>query len=139
MGKRTPRAATVAQGDPPGAHHQDGCAAIEALHQVGGEWRLVVVRLLMLQPMRFADMRRILEMLDSKSLARTLRRLRADGIVEHFTVVPGDVAMYRLTQKGQALEPVIEALRTWGKAWVMPDLLRNAPPAADGRPRGNPP
>jgi DNA-binding HxlR family transcriptional regulator len=126
MGKRTPRAASLAEADPPNRDHQDGCAAIEALHQVGGEWRLVVVRLLLLQPMRFADMRKLLAVLDSKSLARTLRRLRADGIVEQFTMVPGDVAMYRLTKKGQALEPVIDALRTWGKAWVMPALLASS-------------
>jgi DNA-binding HxlR family transcriptional regulator len=129
MGKRTPRAAGVAQADEPDTTHQDGCAAIEALHQVGGEWRLVVVRLLLLQPMRFADLRRLLTVLDSKSLARTLRRLRVDGIVEQVTMVPGDTTMYRLTKKGQALEPVIEALRTWGKAWVMPALTAN--PAAE--------
>ena len=102
------------------------CPAVEAIRLVGTEWRLGIVRVLMLQPMRFSDIERVLDGVDPKSLARVLHALEETGIVERVSQADGRRA-YALTEKGRALEPVVDALAAWGRDWiVMPQPTSSA-------------
>ena len=49
-------------------------------------------------------------------LARELRELEVNGVVQRFTVTtaPSTVASYQLTQSGQNLEAVIVGMAQWG-------------------------
>jgi len=80
---------------------------------VGEKWSLLVVRDLLAGPRRFSDLRRSLSTITPKWLSARLRALEVDGIVEREERGQREV-WYRLTPKGQALEPVFDALLVWG-------------------------
>ena len=89
------------------------CPAARALEVVGEKWSLLVVRDLLAGPRRFSDLRRSLTTITPKWLSARLRALEVDGIVEREERGQREV-WYRLTPKGQALEPVFDALLVWG-------------------------
>lgn len=84
------------------------CAIARALDHIGDRWTLLVVRELVPGPKRFADLLDGLPGIATNLLTDRLRRLEADGIVEH------TAADYSLTPLGHALQPVLDSLITWG-------------------------
>jgi DNA-binding HxlR family transcriptional regulator len=93
--------------------YQHFCPAARALETIGEKWSLLVVRDLLGGPRRFSDLRRSLTAITPKWLSARLRALEADAIVSR-EVAGGREVWYRLTPKGQALEPVFDALLVWG-------------------------
>jgi DNA-binding HxlR family transcriptional regulator len=89
------------------------CPAARALEVVGEKWSLLIVRDLLGGPRRFNDLRRSLSAITAKWLSARLRALEAEGVVQREAAGQRQV-WYRLTPKGQALEPVIDALLVWG-------------------------
>lgn len=93
--------------------YQHFCPAARALETIGEKWSLLIVRDLLAGPRRFSDLRRSLAAITPKWLSARLRGLESDGIVTR--EVAGERGVwYRLTPKGQALEPVFDALLVWG-------------------------
>lgn len=97
---------------------------------VGPKWSLLIVRDLVGGPRRFTQIQRSLQA-DPKVITARLRELEAAGILSRTTYaeVPPRVE-YALTERGRALEPVIDALRRWGSAGS-----RATSPAGSGRRR----
>src|SRR2546422_10342075 len=93
--------------------YQHFCPAARALETVGEKWSLLIVRDLLAGPRRFSDLRRSLTAITPKWLSARLRALEADGVVAREATSRREV-WYRLTPKGQALAPVIDALLVWG-------------------------
>ena len=93
--------------------YQHFCPAARALETIGEKWSLLIVRDLLAGPRRFSDLRRSLAAITPKWLSARLRALEADGIVTREVAGEREV-WYRLTPKGQALEPVFDALLVWG-------------------------
>jgi len=93
--------------------YQHFCPAARALETIGEKWSLLIVRDLLAGPRRFSDLRRSLAAITPKWLSARLRALEADGIVSREVAGEREVR-YRLTPKGQALEPVFDALLVWG-------------------------
>ena len=89
------------------------CPAARALETIGERWSLLIVRDLLAGPRRFSDLRRSLAAITPKWLSARLRALESDGIVTREVTGAREV-WYRLTPKGQALEPVFDALLVWG-------------------------
>jgi DNA-binding HxlR family transcriptional regulator len=97
----------------PKAGYQHFCPVARALEVIGEKWSLLIVRDLLAGPRRFNDLRRSLTAITPKGLSGRLRALEVDGIVEREAARPREV-WYRLTPKGQALAPAIDALLVWG-------------------------
>ena len=93
--------------------YQHFCPAARALETIGERWSLLIVRDLLAGPRRFSELRRSLTTITPKWLSARLRALEADGIVTRDVAVEREVG-YRLTPKGEALEPVFDALLVWG-------------------------
>jgi DNA-binding HxlR family transcriptional regulator len=89
------------------------CPAARALEVVGEKWSLLIVRDLLAGPRRFTDLRRSLTAITPKWLSARLRALEAAGVVQRDAASEREV-WYRLTPKGAALSPVIDALLVWG-------------------------
>jgi DNA-binding HxlR family transcriptional regulator len=89
------------------------CPAARALETIGERWSLLIVRDLLAGPRRFNDLRRSLAAITPKWLSARLRALEGDGIVTRKVAGEREV-WYRLTPKGQALEPVFDTLLVWG-------------------------
>jgi DNA-binding HxlR family transcriptional regulator len=74
-------------------------------------------------PHRFAELRRKTTGISDRVLTRQLRELETDGIVQRevFPQVPPRVE-YSLTEYGQSLGPVTEAMCQWGKRHMTPGV-----------------
>jgi DNA-binding HxlR family transcriptional regulator len=82
------------------------------LDVIGDRWTLVLVRQLLGGPKGFQELR-VRTGIAPKVLSSRLRQLRADGFVE--TEPQGNRSIYRVTDKGQTLSPIISSIARW---WV---------------------
>ena len=92
------------------------CAAAKALDVVGDRWTLLIVReLLIRQPCRYTDLQYGLPGIATNLLADRLRQLEDQGVLTR-EAAPPPVAttVFRLTPRGEALQPVLAALGEWG-------------------------
>ena len=107
------------------------CPLARALDVVGERWNLLVVRELTLGPRRFRDLLDGLPGIPTNLLAARLKDLQAASILTKRTLPPPTpVAVYELTEAGQALRPAMRELRAWGARFGPPpsesDSLRPA-------------
>lgn len=94
------------------------CPVACSLDIFGDRWTLLIVRDLSLGRTRFKEFTASPEGIPTNILAERLERLLAHGVVEQIPAEDGTKRLaYRLTEKGQALGPVLEAMRDWGLAW----------------------
>ena len=96
-------------------HYDDPCGIARALDAAGDRWALLIVRELIFGPQRFSQLRAGLPGVSPNVLAQRLRELAAAGIVRSALLdPPAAVAVYELTERGLALEPVLLELARWG-------------------------
>jgi DNA-binding HxlR family transcriptional regulator len=94
------------------------CPLACSLDLVGDRWTLLVIRDLFLGRARFRDFTASPENIPTNILSERLERLLDHEIVEQIPAADGTKrSAYRLTKKGQALGPVLAAMRDWGLKW----------------------
>ena len=95
------------------------CPVCRTADIVCGKWTLLVIRDLAERRSRFCELERSLEGISPRTLSLRLRALEEEGIVarETFPEVPPRVE-YALTDKGRALVPIVESMRTYGSEWL---------------------
>lgn len=99
--------------------YNEYCGVAKALDVVGERWTLLIVRNLLLGPLRYSDLLRGLPGITTNLLAKRLKEMERSGLVERTRVGPGESGhAYRLTELGLALEPAVQALGTWGWHWM---------------------
>ena len=99
----------------PARHYDDPCGIARALDVIGDRWALLVVRELIFGPKRFLQLRHGLHGVSPNVLSQRLRDLEDGGIVQRGVLdPPAGVAVYELTPRGRALEPVLLELGRWG-------------------------
>ena len=105
------------------------CPVCRTAEVVCGKWTLLVIRDLAEGSSRFCELERSLEGISPRTLSLRLRALEEEGIVERHTFpeVPPRVE-YALTEKGEALVPLVEDMRRYGRRWLFEDAA--APAAA---------
>lgn len=97
------------------------CAIATALDTVGDRWTLLLIRELLGGPKRYTDLADGLPGISTDLLATRLRDLEDTGLVEREVLPPPAASkVYRLTDDGAALEPVLVTLARWG-ARRLPD------------------
>ncbi|MBN9497935.1 MAG: winged helix-turn-helix transcriptional regulator [Alphaproteobacteria bacterium] len=93
-----------------------GAAGVaNALGKLEGRWKLVILfHLFDGKVKRFSELERAIPSVSQKMLAQQLRALETDGLVRRvvYPQVPPKVE-YALTEWGQELCPVLDALLTW--------------------------
>jgi DNA-binding HxlR family transcriptional regulator len=92
------------------------CAVAKALDVVGERWTLLIVRELLLRgACRYTDLREGLPGIATNLLADRLRDLEEAGVIAREDAAPPvATSLFRLTERGQALAPVLRALGAWG-------------------------
>jgi DNA-binding HxlR family transcriptional regulator len=103
------------------------CPVCRTAEIVCGKWTLLLVRDLSEGHSRFCELERSLAGISPRTLSLRLRALEEEGIVERHTYpeVPPRVE-YALTDKGQALLPIVESMRDYGKSWLGADCAQTA-------------
>lgn len=98
---------------------------------IKGRWKLLILfNLFGGRVRRFSELERSIPGVSQKMLTQQLRQLENAGLVHRvvYPLVPPRVE-YALTDRGQALCPVLDALLQW-----LPDDV-GSPPAAERAPR----
>src|SRR5215213_7892730 len=106
-------------------HDRAPCCGLyhRAVELIGKRWSGAIVLVLLDGPLHFSGIRQLVPELSDRLLSERLKELEAEGIVERRVLDGSPVRVeYSLTEKGQALEPAIRALKEWGREW-----LRSAP------------
>lgn len=95
------------------------CPVCRTAEIVCGKWTLLLIRDLANGSSRFCELERSLEGISPRTLSLRLRALEEEGVVERHTFpeVPPRVE-YALTAKGEALVPLVEDMRSYGKRWL---------------------
>jgi DNA-binding HxlR family transcriptional regulator len=91
------------------------CGIATALDVIGDRWTPLVVRDLLLGPLRFIDHAEGLPGIGTNTLAARLKQLEAADVVHRRLLpLPDRGTVYELTAYGRELEPVLLALGRWG-------------------------
>jgi DNA-binding HxlR family transcriptional regulator len=100
----------------------DPCPVCRTAEIVCGKWTLLIIRDLAEGRSRFCELERSLAGISPRTLSLRLRALEEEAIVERRTYpeVPPRVE-YALTEKGRALVPIIEDMRSYGRRWLDAD------------------
>jgi DNA-binding HxlR family transcriptional regulator len=91
------------------------CGIASALDVIGDRWAALVVRDLLLGPMRFGELADGLPGIGTNTLTARLKHLEEAGVVQRRLLeLPERGAVYELTELGRELEPILMALGRWG-------------------------
>ena len=85
---------------------------------IGKRWTGAIISVMLAGANHACDIRNAVPGLSDRLLTERLRELEAAGIVRRdVTDARPPIVEYALTDKGEALAPVLEAISTWGKSW----------------------
>ena len=91
----------------------------EAVELIGARWTGAILQILMRGPVRYADLRAAVPDISDRMLCERLRELEeAELVVRSVSVDPPVRVDYRLSDKGKALEPALNAIGRWAEQWV---------------------
>ena len=96
------------------------CSLREVLDIIGGKWAMPIIYILSKGKMRFKELERTVEGINTRMLVKELKNMEANGVItrEVFATVPPTVE-YTLTSKGEKLLPSIVSLHNWGKEYTI--------------------
>ena len=103
-------------------HAAPTCSVAGAAEIVGSKWTVLIIHDLSEGPRRFSELERACPGISPRTLSERLRQLEQEAIVERhsYAEVPPRVE-YKLTAKGTSLLPIIDAMREFGHAWLVPE------------------
>ena len=92
------------------------CPVATTVQLIGNKWKLLILRNLRMRPWRFNELQKSLEGISQKVLTESLRSMEADGIIVRtvYAEVPPRVE-YTLTNLGYSLQPIMDAMWSWGE------------------------
>jgi DNA-binding HxlR family transcriptional regulator len=100
-------------------HETSVCSVAACAEVLGGKWTALLVHDLSEGPRRFSELEHACQGISPRTLSERLRMLEADGIVlrRSYAESPPRVE-YELTDKGEALLPIIREMRRFGHDWL---------------------
>jgi len=103
------------------APKKDYCYAVEAaLDELGGKWKPLILWVLIDGKLRFSEINKLLPSITQRMLTKQLRELEKDKLIHRkvYAEVPPRVE-YCLTEKGNSVIPILEALCDWGEKYCL--------------------
>lgn len=92
------------------------CPVAKAMELLDERWTLLVVRELLAGSTRFNELRRGNPKMSPALLSKRLHTLERAGVVRRDG--EGGRSSYHLTESGEELRPIVDALGAWGMRWV---------------------
>jgi DNA-binding HxlR family transcriptional regulator len=90
-----------------------------AVEVIGKRWTGAILRAMLLDVTRFAELRAAVPGLSDRMLAERLKELQDEGIVERIVHAETPVRIeYQLTEKGLELHDAVYALSRWADRWI---------------------
>lgn len=100
---------------------RSGCCSYyhRAVELIGKRWTGAIVLVLMDGPLRFSEVRQLIPDLSDRLLSERMKELESEEIVQRRVIDGTPLRVeYSLTEKGQALEPAVRALKVWARRWL---------------------
>lgn len=92
------------------------CPVETTLSLIGDKWKVLVLRDLITGTKRFGELKKSIGTVSQKVLTAQIRDMVENGLVhiKVYAEVPPRME-YSLTELGQSLQPVLDAMRNWGE------------------------
>ncbi len=91
-------------------------AAVELL---GKKWTGLIIRVLLGGPKRFRDIKKQIPEMSDRMLTERMKDLEKAGVIRREVYPETPVRIeYELTEMGQDLRSVIQAIQNWGEKWM---------------------
>ena len=92
------------------------CPVETTLTLIGDKWKVLILRDLLPGTKRFGDLKKSVGNVSQKVLTAQLRAMEESGLLTRtvYAEVPPRVE-YTLTELGQSLRPILDAMRNWGE------------------------
>lgn len=95
------------------------CPVATMLGLIDSKWKVFILRNLLNGPNRFSELKRTIPGVSSKALTESLRSMEADGlVVKEVGDGPNPPVTYSLSDLGESMRPVIDAMRQWGERYL---------------------
>jgi DNA-binding HxlR family transcriptional regulator len=110
--------------------HSSDCGVAATAEIIAAKWTPLIVHDLSEGPRRFMGLEHACPGISPRTLSERLDMLERQGIVirRSYPESPPRVE-YELTDKGEALLPIIDAMRKFGRAWLIPEPAKRRRPA----------
>ncbi len=94
------------------------CPVETTLTLISDKWKVLIIRDLLPGTKRFGELKKSIGSVSQKVLTAQLRQMEESGLLTRtvYPEVPPRVE-YTLTELGQSLRPVLEALKNWGEEY----------------------
>jgi DNA-binding HxlR family transcriptional regulator len=92
------------------------CPVTYTLGLIGGRWKPIIIYNLLTGNKRYSELKKLIPGISEKMLIQQLRQLESDGLIlrNALPVVPPYVE-YRLSEQGEALKGVLDAMVIWAR------------------------
>jgi DNA-binding HxlR family transcriptional regulator len=100
--------------------HAGECAVAATAEIIGQKWTALIVHDLSEGPRRFSELEHACPGISPRTLSERLDMLEREGFVlRHSYHESPPRVEYQLSEKGEALLPIIDAMRSFGHAWLI--------------------
>jgi len=111
--------------------YDQACSLASALDRIGERWSLLIVRELLLGPLRFSDLVRNVGNAPTDILTKRLRDLERHGVVRRRRLdPPASGVVYELTETGRELDRPMLELGRWGMRFGRVEEIAELPPTS---------
>ncbi|GAB6119496.1 winged helix-turn-helix transcriptional regulator [Dysgonomonas termitidis] len=92
------------------------CSTSLTMKYIGGKWKAVIL-IHLIEKKRYSELRKECSVITERTLSLQLKELEADGLIKRtvYTSKPPLKVDYELTEFGETLIPLLEAISQWGK------------------------
>jgi len=95
------------------------CPVETTVNLISNKWKVLILRELLSGTKRFGELRRGIGEVSQKVLTENLRSMEHDGIVDRIEYDENPPRVeYKLSELGDSMKPVIEAMQNWGIAYL---------------------
>lgn len=95
----------------------------KSVELIGRRWTGAILRALLSGETRFSDIAHAIPGLSDRLLSERLKELEVEGVVTRVVYPETPVRIeYHLTEKGQDLSMVVEAISEWSARWACEDV-----------------
>lgn len=92
------------------------CGTSVTMAFIGGKWKTVILHHLKNGEKRYNELRKEMPVVTERTLSLQLQQLEKDGLISRkvFTKKPPLKVVYSLTELGESLIPLLNAIASWG-------------------------
>ena len=98
------------------------CPVAMAAEVIAERWTPLVLRELLYGHTRFNELKRGVPLMSPTLLSQRLKQLQSANLVIRRRAADGAGWEYHLTESGRQLQPIIEAMGSWGLKWLQRDM-----------------